>query len=117
MSAWWNSIRTVKRIVIAGVYKGAQLWDLETMLPCSRVMMEGVFLRDADLSPDGRKLLVSNYSLNREGFEIQMKDLGEPLQGNVTQLKNTIEKMVGMKLEKDGELKVLSYEEWSSISN
>ncbi len=106
------------QILVSGPGKGSQFWNLDSMLPASRLIMEGTYLRDVDLSPDGKMLLISNYGHHYSGsMEVQVRTVNPPIEGTATKVKQMIERTLGMRLTKGGELKVLTYDEWSALSN
>ena len=95
-----------------------QSWDLDSMLPASRLIMEGSWPRDVDLSSDGKTLLISNYGNHYSGsMEVQVRNVEPPIEGTATKVRQMIERTLGMRLTRGGELKVLTYDEWSALSN
>jgi WD40 repeat protein len=100
------------QIMIGGNMKGIQFWDLKSMLPATRLMMDGSWLRMADLSDDGNYLVSSIYSSRGKGIEVQVRNVAPQIKGTPAEVKKMIERKIGMNLKKDGEIKILSPDEW-----
>lgn len=100
------------QIMTASSSEGVTLWDLATRLPASRAVMHGERLLDADLHPAGDLLLTSGYRFDVK--DVYVRKLGPAMSGTPAQLLERIETTLGLRLDADGQLRVLDAEEWSS---